>query len=216
MAGVISAWLQEEMVAFVCARSWIVLPFLFVMVLIAWIFCALFLALGICASDFCHDSPDSNVSDLRINCQVYILFMGEITNTYLVTMSNIFYNELQVELVLRNFRQQLGSVVYTLLIYYIEGCTSTFPQIVETILRGVVIALTTLTLFSEKLAMASADKLQAFCGQDQQAVSSLSSLLAVTLRQYTTLIVNIRQLFDCAIWSPIYTNIVYDGKTAFR
>jgi hypothetical protein len=87
MAGVISAWLQEEMVAFVCARSWIGLPFLCVMVLIAWIFCALFLALGIGASDFCHDSPDVNVSDLRIHCQLYILFMGEITNVYLVTMS---------------------------------------------------------------------------------------------------------------------------------
>jgi hypothetical protein len=63
MAGVFSAFLQEQGVFWQCARSYLLLPIMFVMLAIAWIFCTVFLIIGILLADFCYGSPDQNVSE---------------------------------------------------------------------------------------------------------------------------------------------------------
>jgi len=176
MIGVLSAWLQEQRVVFVCARSYFLLPILFIMVFLAWVLCAVFLILGISAGDFCYDSPDRNM-----------------------------------ELILRNFRENLGSILYSTLLHYINGCSSAWSNPLSGKINVLLSLMIALSAFSENLVEVSADSLQQICGQDQDILFQLVNLVSLTFAQYTSLLVSLRKLFDCSVWSPIYTSIAYDA-----
>ena len=122
------------------------------------------------------------------------------------------FNFVKMELILRNFRENLGSILYSTLLHYINGCSSAWSNPLRGKINALLSLMIALSAFSEKLVEVSADSLQQICGQDQDILFQLVNLVSLTFAQYTSLLVSLRKLFDCSVWSPIYTSIAYDGK----
>jgi hypothetical protein len=133
-----------------------------------------------------------------------------VNDTQLVVNETVHVSLLQILLILNSFKSQLGSFLYPLIVQYISGCTA--GDEFKSAYRSVVSALAAVVVFASIIREAAAEQIVRVCGQDKAVILGATGFIITALKQYIELLLGLRIIFNCGIWSPIYTSVTHDGK----
>ncbi|KAL7576636.1 hypothetical protein ACA910_005573 [Epithemia clementina (nom. ined.)] len=119
----------------------------------------------------------------------------------------------KVSAILENHQDGMGSIVYSLAMYYVNGCNSEDePQFFRQQSNSTVAILDNINSFLASLnSTVSEQEWQEQCGNDLSVVQTLLGALGRSFCVLTLTIEDVKRYFWCRNWSPVYVTFVHEA-----